>query len=66
MPKCKHYTVIETKVCKQTQFNGKTKPIANENAKKQNPKACSTEQNAETKTKVNKSKGLRRPEQLKR
>ena len=59
MPKCKHYTVIETKVCKQTQFNGKTKPIANENATKWNSKACSTEQNAKTKTKVNKSKHTR-------
>ena len=47
--------LIETKVCKQTQFN-ETKMIANEEATKRNSKACSTEQSVKTKTKVNKRK----------
>ena len=35
------------------QFNAETKTMAKENAMKRNPKTCSTEQNAKTKTKAN-------------
>ena len=58
-------TAISTKVCKQTQFNAETKTIAYENATKQNSKACSSEENAKNKTKVNKIKHAR-PDKLKR
>ena len=61
MPNCENanirqgHTRIETKVCKQTQFN-ETKTIANEEATKRNSRACSTERNVKAKTKVNKKK----------
>ena len=42
--------LIETKVCKQTQFN-ETKMIANEQATKRNSKACSTEQSVKNQNK---------------
>ena len=39
------HSTSKTKTCKQTQFKGDMKTIANEDAVKHNTKACSTEQN---------------------
>ena len=57
--KFQHSTSI-TKTCKQAQCNTEMKTSANEYAVKRNTKACSTEQNVKTKTKVSKSKHIRR------
>ena len=57
--KFQHSTSI-TKTCKQAQCNTEMKTSANEYAVKRNTKACSTEQNVKTKTKVSKSKYTRR------